>query len=62
MTAGLRPAEFWAMGTDETVLVIEGHKRRRDEWDELLANLAKNIVAPPISGKGKSARLKTDER
>ena len=49
------------MDTDEALLVIDGHKWRRNEWDELLANLAKNIVAPPISGKGKSVRLKTGE-
>ena len=34
------------MDTEEALLVIDGHKRRMDEWDDLLAHHAMQLVGP----------------
>ena len=34
------------MDTEEALLVIDGHKRRMDEWDDLLAHHAMHLLRP----------------
>lgn len=40
------PETFWRMDTDEAVLVIEGYKRRLNDYDDLLAHHAMHILRP----------------
>ncbi len=45
------------MDQGEVLLVIRGYQRRLDQTDDLLANLAKNIVAPPTKGSKKRPEI-----
>lgn len=39
------------MHTEDVLLVIRGYQRRMEHWDDLLVNLARNTVAPPMKSK-----------
>lgn len=45
------------MDQGEVLWIVRGYQRRLDQTDDLLSNLAKNIVAPPTKGSKKRPKI-----